>query len=112
MIDKETIVLYGWKITDNIDELQNELEIWCEDWIEETQDIIVDDPMCNNYIYFGAIIGKYDVIDGGEIIVDNNLIKNAVYKWNKFLEINSEFENIILKYKNIEPKLYVFQRFW
>ena len=111
-LDNYTKVVYGWKITDKnkLKQIEDDLENWNEDYFCE--DFIVDDTMCGNYIYFGAILTSYDADEGGEVIIDDELIKTKTKEWNDFLKDNTEFKNIIEKYKEGDPKLYVFQQIW
>lgn len=113
MIDNNTVVLYGWKVTDdNIEKLQNELETWDEDYFDKIQDIIVEDTMCGNYIYFGAILASYDADEGEEVIIDSKLIKKATDVYNKKIKNEPELDKILKKYAKKQAKLYVFQQIW
>jgi len=113
-LDNYTKIVYGWKVEDEEREnLQNELEVWDEDYWDKVQDVIVDDTMCGDYMYFGAIIASYDAVyDPEEVIVNDDLIKSQLKEWDKFLDDNPEFANIISKYKHGKPQLYVFQQIW
>lgn len=113
MIDNNTVVLFGWKVTEKqVNKLRNELDVWDEDYYDKIQNIIIEDTMCGNYIYFGAILAKYDVKEGGEVIINDKNIKIATNKWNSFIKENPEFNKIIESYKRGEPQLYVFQNIW
>ena len=113
MIDNNTVVLYGWKVTDdNIEKLQNELEVWDEDYFDKIQDIIIEDTMCGNYIYFGAILASYDADESEEVIIDSKLIKKATDVYNKKIKAEPELNKIFKKYAKKQPKLYVFQNIW
>lgn len=111
MIDNYTTVIYGWKITgrNNVHKFINELECWDDEYYDKVDNIIVEDTMCGEYIYFGAIISHYDANEGGEVIINNKNIKIATDKWNNFIKENPEFNKIIESYKKGEPQLYVFQ---
>ena len=114
MIDNYTTVVYGWKLTgsDNVNEFTSELEDWNEDYFDITEDVLVEDTMCGEYVYFGAVLVSYDAEEGDEIVIDDELINKYTNKWNNFLKENPKFEEIIKKYKKGEPKLYVFQKIW
>ena len=113
MIDNNTVVIFGWKVTDNnIEKLQNELEAWDEDYFDKIQDILIEDTMCGNYIYFGAILAQYDAGEGGEVIIDSKLIKKATDTYNKKIKNYPEVDKILSKYAKKKAKLYVFQQIW
>ena len=113
MIDNNTVVLFGWKVTDNtVEKLRNELEVWDENYFDKIQDIIIEDTMCGNYIYFGAILAQYNADEGGEVIMDSKLIKKATDVYNKKIKAEPELDKIFKKYAKKQAKLYVFQQIW
>jgi len=113
-LDNFTKIVYGWKVEkEEAENLKNDLEVWDEEYYDQVQDVIVEDTMCGNYIYFGAIIASYDAVwDPEEVIVNDDLIKSQMKEWHKFLEKNPEFANLISNYQHGEPQLYVFQQIW
>ena len=117
MIDNHTIVLYGWKVSgkDKSSEFENACEDVDEDfWDKFLDEVFISDTMCGNYTYFGAILADYDVDDDaeGETVIDNDLVKKCTAKYNKFIVENPELAKVFDKYKDGEPKLYVFQHIW
>lgn len=113
MIDSYTNVIYGWKFTgEDVDKIQHELEVWDEDYVDNIQDVTIIDYMSGYYLYIGAILGRWDESeDGGEIIVNDELIKSSTDKFNKFIKDNPEFDNIIKDYiKDKKPQLYIMQQ--
>lgn len=113
MINSYTNVIYGWKfIEEEADKLRHELEVWDEDYIDNIQNICIFDYMCGDYLYIGAILGKWDEDeDGGEIIVNNDLINSSTKFFNNFIKENPEFDNIIKDYiKDKKPQLYIMQQ--
>lgn len=113
-LDNFTTIVYGWKVEkEEVENLKHELEVWSEDYYNQVQNVIVEDTMCDNYIYFGAIIASYDAVyDPEEVIVNDDLINSEMKEWNKFINDNPEFANIISKYQCGNPQLYVFQDIW
>lgn len=114
MIDSYTNVIYGWKLTgDVVDKFKNEMNEFNEEWSDIYQNFFIEDYMCGNYIYFGAILGRFDEAgDGGEIIIESKLIKSSTNSYNKFIKDNPEIEKIIKKYTKKKPQLYVMQQKW
>ena len=123
-LDNYTRVIYGWKVTDKqVDKIQKEIEDKCENvYRDDMYNIIdecyVDDSMCGEYFYFGALLGSIDVYDAergadNEIIINDKLINKATSKYNKMLKDYPEIEKIFKKYsKNKKPQLYVMQNIW
>ncbi|MBR6907798.1 hypothetical protein IKN40_04860 [bacterium] len=114
MIDSYTNVIYGWKfIGEEVDKLKHELEVWDEDYMDNTQNICVFDYMCGDYLYIGARLGRFDNSeDNEEIIVNDKLINSSTKKFNDFIKDNPEFDNIIKDYiKDKKPQLYIMQQF-
>jgi len=117
MIDNHTIVLYGWKVSgkDKTTKFEDACEEIDEDFFDKFLDeVFISDTMCGNYAYFGAILADYDAqFDDEEVIViDDALVKKCTTKYNKFIEENPELAEVFDKYKEGEPKLYVFQHVW
>ena len=113
MIDRFTNVIYGWKfIGEEVDKLKHELEVWDEDYIDNIQNVCIFDYMCGDYLYIGAILGRWDESeDNGEIIVNDKLIKSSTDQFNNFIKDNSELDNIIKNYiKDKKPQLYIMQQ--
>lgn len=116
-IDNHTIVIYGWKVEgkDKSSEFENACEEVDKDfWDKFLDEIFISDSMCGNYSYFGAILVDYDAEYGyeGEIVIDDALVKKCTAKYNKFIAENPELAKVFDKYKDGEPKLYVFQHIW
>ena len=110
-LDNFTTIVYGWKVEkEEVENLKHELEVWSEDYYDQVQNVIVEDAMCDNYIYFGAIIDSYAAAyDPKEVTINDDLLKSKMKEWNKFINDNPEFANIISKYQCGNPQLYVFQ---
>ena len=83
-------------------------------WDDYVDEIFIDDSMCGNYFYFGAILGDYDAEydDEAEVIVNDELVKKSTAKYNKFIKENPEISKVFDEYKNGEAQLYVFQHIW
>lgn len=113
MLDNYTTLVYGWKLTgDKVNEIQNELEDFDEDFWDKFQDIMVEDSMCGDYFYFGAILAHYDCNEEDSLVIDDDLIEKSTDKYNKAIYGYPQLKEIFDKYKNGEPKLYVFQNIW
>ena len=123
-LDNYTRIFYGWKVTNKqVDKIQTEIEDICEnvyhnDMYNIIDECYIDDTMCGEYFYFGALLGSIDVYDaenGGndEIIVNDKLINKAISKYNKMIKEYPEIDKIFGKYsKNKKPQLYVMQNIW
>jgi len=115
MIDNYTIVIYGWKIegSDEVRKVGKKLEKVDEEYWYTFQDIIVDDTMCGNYLYFGAILVNYDAGDDPEsVVINSELITEATSKYNKIIEENPELKKVLKKYTKTPAQLFVFQHIW
>lgn len=114
-LDYRTIAIYGWKVkgNKNVRNLIDELEEWNEDYFDETDDIMIEDTMCGDYIYFGAILAYFDPTeDNQEVIINDDLIAKKTKKWNKYIKDNPKFLEIINKYKSGDAQLFVFSHIW
>lgn len=115
-VDNYTTVVFGWKVEgyDKVKKLQKKLEEIDEDYYDTLENYIVDDPMCGNYIYFGAILAHYDAIysDEEEIIIDDELSKACTSRYNKFMDEHPQFKEVFKEYQEKDPQLYVFQNIW
>ncbi len=113
MIDNYTSLIYGWKISkSNINAFEHELEKINENWYDNLQKYIIQDHMCGNYLYFGAILAHYDCNDENELIINDKLIKSATKAYNDFVNNNSEIDKVFKKYAKGKPQLYLFQNIW
>ena len=73
--------------------------------------------MCGEYIYFGAKLVRYDADEGGEVIINNELIKKKTDEYHKFLKDHPELDKFLQTQIGInttskEPQLYIFQQIW
>ena len=119
-----TKVIYGWKVTGKkIDKIQEELETVCEevyhnDLYNIVDGYIIEDTMCGEYFYFGALLGSMDVYDcergaDYEIIITDKLVDKVTSAYNQMLKDYPEIEKIFKKYsKDKKPQLYVMQNIW
>ena len=74
---------------------------------------MINDQMCGNYLYFGAILVNYDVNDDSNpIIINSELITEATSEYNKIIEENPELKKVLKKYTKIPAQLFVFQHIW
>lgn len=122
MIDSYTYAIKGWKITgrDNVHTIYNELDDICssvygkEDIYEILDGFIIEDSMCGEYLYFGAILNHFNNNENStDFIIDTKLIAEKVSKFNKmckdYPEIKKMFdysiENGLTEYK--EEQLYI-----
>jgi hypothetical protein len=114
MIDNYTSLIYGWKISkSNINKFEHELEKVNENWYDDLQEYIIQDHMCGNYLYFGAILAHYDVEEGDDdLVIDDKLISSATKAYNDFINKNPEIDKIFKKYAKGNPQLYLFQNIW
>lgn len=119
-LDNYTKIVYGWKVSDEeVQQIDKELNDICEDkYNKDIYDMgldscIVEDTMCGNYLYYGAILGSYDADEGGEVIINSKLVNKATSEYNNIMKLYPEIEKVFKKYsKNEEPQLYVFQCIW
>ena len=115
MIDNHTIVIYGWKIegSDEVRKIDKKLEKIDEEYLDKFQNIMVDDTMCGNYLYFGAILVNYDANDDPDpIVINSELITEATSEYNKTIEENTELKKVLKKYTKTPAQLFVFQHIW
>ena len=95
--------------------IQEELENIDEDYMNTLEKFIIEDPMCGNYFYFGALLGSFDNDfgdDDAEIKVDEKLVEKCTSKYNKMLEDYPKFDNVFKKYQKEIPHLYVMLNKW
>ena len=115
MIDNHTIVIYGWKIegSDEVRKIGKKLEKVDEEYWDKFQNIMVDDTMCGNYLYFGAILVNYDAGDDPEpVVINSELITEATSEYNKIIEEHPELKKVLKKYTKTPAQLCVFQHIW
>ena len=115
MIDNHTIVIYGWKIegSDEVRKIGKKLEKVNEEYWYKFQNIMVDDTMCGNYLYFGAILVNYDATDDPDsVVINSELITEATSEYNKIIEENPELKKVLKKYTKTPAQLFVFQHIW
>ena len=122
MIDSYTYAIKGWKITgrDNVHTIYTELDDICssvygkEDIYEILDSFIIEDSMCGEYLYFGAILNYFNNNENStDFIINTKLIAEKVSKFNKmckdYPEIKKMFdysiENGLTEYK--EEQLYI-----
>lgn len=110
-LDNYTTLIYGWFIEgrENVKNFDNDLEEWDENYYDKVQEVIINDSMCGEYAYFGAVIVRYFADEEDKNYVIDDLVEKSTNKWNKFIEDNPGFKEVIEKYKDGEPKLYLFQ---
>ena len=118
-LDNYTKAVYGWKIEgrENVREFENELEKVNKNYYDDYCGFFVDDHMCGEYIYFGAKLVNYDADEGGEVIINNELISNKTDNYHKFLKEHPELDKFLQSQIGInttsnEPQLYIFQQIW
>lgn len=123
-LDNYTRVIYGWKVDEKkVNHIIEEIETVCdEEYHDDMYNIIddcyIEDTMCGEYFYFGALLGSIDVYgaeSGGdmEIIVTQELIDKATKKYNDMINKYPKIDKIFKKYaKKQEPQLYVMQNIW
>ena len=52
-LDNFKKIVYGWKVEkEEAENLKNDLEVWDEDYYDQVQDVIVEDTMCGDYIFW------------------------------------------------------------
>lgn len=115
MIDNHTIVIYGWKIegSDEVRKIVKKLEKIDEEHWDKFQNIMIDDTMCGNYLYFGAILVNYDAGENQDpVVINSELINGATSEYNKIIEENSELKKVLKKYTKTPAQLFVFQHIW
>ena len=115
MIDNHTIVIYGWQIEgpDEVKKLDKKLSKIDEEFWDKFQNIIIEDTMCGNYLYFGAILANYDSqSDPDPVCVNSELIDKATSEYNRTLEENPELKKVLKKYTKTPAQLFVFQNIW
>jgi len=115
MIDNHTIVIYGWQIegSDEVRKVDKKLEKADEDYWDKFQNILIEDTMCGNYLYFGAILVDYDSdYDHDPVIINSELIESKTAEYNKMLEENPNIKKVLKKYTKTPAQLFVFQHVW
>lgn len=115
MIDNYTIVIYGWEIegNDEVRKIGKKLEKVNEEYLDKFQNIIIEDTMCGNYLYFGAILVNYDAReDPDPVVINSELITEATSEYNKIIEENPELKKVLKKYTKTPAQLFVFQHIW
>ena len=110
-LDNYTTLIYGWLIKgqENVEKFDNDLEEWDEEYHDKIGSVVIEDNMFSEYVYFGAVITRYDPDKEDKNYVIDDLVEISTNKWNKFIEDNPGFKEVIEKYKDSEPKLYLFQ---
>lgn len=123
-LDNYTKVIYGWKVPEKkVSKIVEDLETLCDEkYDKDMYDILdgyyIEDTMCGEYFYFGALLGSMDVYDaesGGqiEIKVTTKLVDKATSKYNQMLKDYPDIEKIFKKYIGKQsPELYVMQNIW
>ena len=115
MIDNHTIVIYGWKIegSEEVRKIGKKLEKVDEEYWDKFQNIMIDDTMCGEYLYFGSILVNYDAGDDPDpVVINSELITEATSEYNKILEDNPELKKVLKKYTKTPAQLFVFQHIW
>lgn len=118
-LDNYTRSIYGWKIEgrNKVEKFENELEKINENYWDDYIDFLVSDSMCGEYIFFGASLVNYDADEGGEEIINKQLIKEATDEYHDFLKEHPELDKFLQKQigkltTSKEPQLYIFQQIW
>ena len=118
-LDNYTKAIYGWKIegSKNVRKIEDELEKINENYYDDYYNFFVDDIMCGKYIYFGAKLVSYNADEGGEVIINNKLIKESINVYHDFLKEHPELDEFLQKQIGVnttlkEPQLYIFQQIW
>jgi len=118
-VDNFTRAIYGWKVegSDKVKKFEKALEKVNSNYYDDYCDFFADDTMCGNYIYFGANLVYYDADEGGEAIINNELIKEATDEYHKFLDEHPELKEFLKKQigkktTSKEPQLFIFQQIW
>ena len=118
-LDNYTKVIHGWKIKGRkkVKEFENELEKINENYYDDYCDFFIDDTMSGEYIYFGAKLANYNADEGGEVIINNELINKATSEYHSFLEEHPELDKFLQTQIGInttekESQLYIFQKIW
>ena len=103
MIDREVYIINGWKVTgrENIRQLEDELYNINEDYTDDLDGFYVQDGMCGEYIYFGAILDSFDPDeDFADVVINEKLLFE---KYKKFLNENPKYAEVLKNYTNEEP---------
>ena len=118
-LDNNTRCVYGWKIEGrkNVNKFEKELERVNENYYEDYLDFLITDTMCGEYIFFGADLVHYDANEGGEVLIDDKLIKKATDKYHNFLKEHIELDEFLQKQigkttTHKDPQLFIFQQIW
>lgn len=118
-LDNYTRSIYGWKVdgNDKVKKFEKALEKINENFYEDYCDFFADDPMCGNYIYFGADLVNYDANEEEEVILNSELIKEATDEYHNFLKEHPELDKFLQKQigkltTSKEPQLFIFQQIW
>ena len=114
-IDRTSYLLYGFKVTD-----KNQIEVFddhYEDLLEEkpysnmfnntkSEQTIVYDYMCGEYIYIGLRLASVDEDDETPVELSESDLHNLNEKLNNCMSNWPDY--LVDMFKNIEPKLYLF----
>ena len=118
-LDNFTRCIYGWKVEGrkNVKKFEDKLEKVNENYYDDYCDFLVTDTMCGEYIFFGAHLVYYDADEGGEVIVDDELIKQVTNKYKNFLKEHPELDKFLTEQigkltTSKDPQLYIFQQIW
>lgn len=118
-LDNYTRSIFGWKIEgrENVHKFQTKLEKENKNDYDDYCDFLVEDTMCGEYIYFGAHLVKYDADEGGEFILNQQVIKEATDEYYNFLKEHPELDKFLKKQigkltTSKEPQLFIFQQIW
>lgn len=118
-LDNYTRTVYGWKIegSKNVRKFEKELEKVNKNYYDDYCDFLITDIMCGEYIYFGANLVNYNADEGGEVIINNNLIEKKTDEYYNFLKGHPELDKFLQTQIGVittskEPQLYVFQQIW
>lgn len=118
-LDNFTRSVYGWKIEgrENVQKFENELENINKNYWDDYINFLIIDSMCGDYVYFGVDLVKYDADEGNEVIVNQQLIKEATNDYYNFLKEHPELDECLQQQigkttTNIVPQLFIFQQIW
>ena len=107
MLDRSTVILYGWKLTDE-DQINSVYDDFCDDYEDFIENHIVIDSMCGNYCYIGEINKYFDNDEEWEFSLEDDLSSEAASKLYDYLSKNIELTKIVNHYVKGQPQLYIF----
>lgn len=115
-VDRTSYLLYGFKVTkkrqmdvfdDHYDELMEDEPFSDMFNNEDSNQTIVFDSMCGNYVYIGVKLAELDEYDNDETVeLDKEKLLKIDEELKKYMKDWPDY--LLTLFNNVEPKLYFF----